>query len=281
MKREIIKIDEELCNGCGNCVPGCPEGALQIIDGKARLVSDLFCDGLGACIGECPVGAIKIEEREAEPYDEYRVMENIIKQGDNTIKAHLKHLKEHNEMDYLKTAMKCLRDNDIDVTDYRKIVHGEEPVAAHGGGCPGSRAVNLQQHKPTETANESAVNRRSELQNWPVQLHLLNPHAPYLKNADLVIAADCVAFAYGNFHQRFLKNKVLTIFCPKLDHSQDQYFEKLANIFENQNIRSISLLNMEVPCCFGLVQVVEQALKRSDKDIPVEKYTISLQGEIL
>jgi ferredoxin len=278
MKREIIKIDEKLCNGCGNCVPGCPEGALQIIDGKARLVSDLFCDGLGACIGECPTGAITIEEREAEAYDEYKVMENIIKQGDNTIKAHIKHLKEHNEMKYLHTAMQCLKDNNIDIEPYKKIIHAEQSKMHLG--CPGSKVIDLKVEKQSINIKDS-IKIGSELQNWPIQLHLLNPNAPYLENADLVIAADCVAFSYRNFHGRFLKNKILTIFCPKLDQTISNYVDKLTHIFEEKNIKSITLVHMEVPCCFGIESVVKQALEKSKKNIIIHKYTISLQGEII
>jgi len=272
MKRDIIKINEEKCTGCGTCVTGCPEGALQVIDGKARLVSDLFCDGLGACIGDCPEGAIEVETREAGPYDEYKVMENIVKAGPNVIKAHLKHLYDHGQEDLLNQAISFLNEKDIEIPDYKE----ESSIPCV---CPGSMAQELSQNK-FESKEKSKI-LTAELRNWPVQLQLLNPNAPYLKNADLLISADCAPFAYANFHQRFLKDKVLIILCPKLDQTIDQYVDKLAQIFEKQDINSISIVHMEVPCCGGIEIIVKRALEKAQKNIIIKDYTISINGEII
>jgi len=271
MKRDIIKIDESKCTGCGGCMLGCPEGALQVIDGKARLISDLFCDGLGACIGECPEDAITIETREAEPYDEKKVMKNIVDAGPNVIKAHLKHLHEHGQKEYLNQAIEYLKDNNIEIPEYE-----EPPMAC---GCPGSAAQDLT-HQRVESREEAKI-FGAELNNWPVQLQLLNPHAPYFKDADLLISADCAPFAYANFHQRFLKDKVLIILCPKLDKVIDQYVDKLAQIFTEHDIKSISIVHMEVPCCSGIEVIVKRALEKAQKNIIIKDYTISIAGEII
>lgn len=276
MKRNIITISEDKCNGCGNCITGCPEGALQIIDGKARLVSDLFCDGLGACIGTCPQDAITIEEREAQPYDEFKVMHNIIKAGPNVIKAHLKHLHDHNETTYFNQALRFLKDNNIDVPEYSEQQHSKTLPC----GCPGSMTKDLRKNKSPDVTTDN-VKLTSELNNWPIQLQLINPGAPYLKNADLLIAADCSPFAYPNFHQRFLKNKILIMFCPKLDKTLDQYIDKLAEIFNTQDIKSITIAHMEVPCCSGIEVVVKKALEKAQKNITIKDYTISINGEII
>ena len=268
MKRKIITIEESKCDGCGACVPGCPEGALRIIDGKARLVSDLFCDGLGACIGNCPRGAITIEEREAEPYDERKVMERIVTQGENTIIAHLNHLKDHGEDKLYRIA--------ADFLSEKGIVVGAEKKAPVHAGCPGS-AMKTINHPRTGEASSGA----SALESWPVQLRLVNPHAPYFDNADLLVAADCAAFAHGNFHDTFLKGKVPVIFCPKLDQDIEGYIEKMANILSSHPIRSITVVRMVVPCCGGTGYVVKEALARSGKDIPVKDVVISLEGNIL
>jgi ferredoxin len=270
MKRDIIRIDDEKCTGCGSCVTGCPEGALLIIDGKARVISDLFCDGLGACVGDCPEGAIEIETREAEAYDEYKVMGNVAKAGPEVIRAHLQHLKGHGQEDLVHKAIDFLKENNIEIPDYE-----EEPFAC---GCPSSTTRDLgrssnQTHKPLMLT--------SELGNWPIQLQLLNPDAPYLKNAELLLAADCAPFAYANFHQRFLKNKVLIIFCPKLDKTIQEYVDKLAEIFQKQDIKSISIVHMEVPCCSGIEIIVGRALEKAQKNILVKDYTISTNGEII
>ena len=278
MKRQIINIDEDKCNGCKLCIPNCPEGALQVIDGKARLVSDLLCDGLGACIGHCPQGAIHIEEREAEEYDEYKTMENIVKAGLNTTKAHLKHLRDHGQKEYLEQAFDYLKQN--------KIANPEaEPKAsvASGGGCPGMKMVDLRQDKQQEEADLSKGNiqLKSELTQWPVQLKLLNFQASYFNDRDLVVAADCVPFTYANFHQKFLKDKALIVFCPKLDQAQEAYVEKMTAILKNNNVKSITIVRMEVPCCSGTAQVVEAAVKNSGKTFIIKEYTISLNGEII
>lgn len=271
MKRDVIRINEEKCNGCGVCVTGCPEGALQVIDGKAHLISDLFCDGLGACIGDCPEGAIEVERREAEPYDESRVMENIAKAGPNVTKAHLKHLHEHGQTKYLEEAINFLKEKDIEVPDYEE----DAPLAC---GCPGSE-MKVPQQKAGIGGSPHILS--AELGNWPVQLQLLNPNAPYLKHADLLIAADCVPFAYANFHQRFLKDKILIILCPKLDHTIDEYVDKLSEIFTSQDIKSITIVHMEVPCCSGVEVIVKRALEKAQKNIIIKDYTISINGEII
>lgn len=272
MKRQIIQIDEDKCNGCGVCIPDCPEGALQMIDGKARLVSDLFCDGLGACIGTCPQGAISTVEREAEAYDERRVMkENIIPKGVNTIKAHLKHLKDHDEKEYYKQAMEILDENGIEVPK-------DETPPPPPGGCPGMMARSFEKNEEADAPAPGTV--PSQIRQWPLELHLLNPEAAYFKNADLLVAADCTAFAYGNFHAEFIKGKALALFCPKLDHSADVYIDKLATIFERNNIKSITVARMEVPCCGGTTMIVEEALQKAGVDIPLEVKIIGIDGSL-
>lgn len=275
VKRKVIKIDQDKCVGCGACIPGCPEGALQMIDGKARLISDLFCDGLGACIGECPVGAIEVEEREAEEYSERKVMENIVLQGENTIRAHLDHLKSHGEMKLFDQAMEILKEKGIEI---RVETPENKPSSPCGsGGCPGSRMMDMKK-EPSVTAPHSGQD--SELQNWPVQLKLLNPSAPYLRDADLLVCADCVPFAYPDFHGRFLKGKVVVTLCPKLDPYIQEYLQKLVHILENMNLKSITVLHMEVPCC-SILSLVEQAVRASGKNVVIREYTISIKGEVI
>ncbi len=286
MLREIITIDEDLCTGCGDCVPGCPEGALQIIDGKARLVSDLMCDGLGACVGECPTGAMKVIKREAEAYDEKKVMANIVKQGPNTIKAHLLHLKEHGEQGYLSDAVTYLLDHGFDIPDLdapRPVVQVQPhhaPAHAHhhgGGGCPGSRTLDF---STAPAAAQSGPDTPSALRQWPVQLALLNPQAPYFQGCDLVVAADCVAFSMGSFHNRFLAGRSLAIFCPKLDTMQDVYLDKLTTLFRTMSVKSVTVVKMEVPCCGGTRHLVERALQLAGVNLKIQDYTISLQGQL-
>lgn len=287
MERDIITIDEDKCNGCGQCVPGCPEGALQIIEGKVRLVSDLFCDGLGACIGNCPKDAIKIERREAEPYDENMAMENISKGGEKVIQAHLKHLKDHSQKEYLDQAIKYLEQKNLFIPDF------EEKTKCN---CPStmSKAINRE-------TNSHVVDVSPQLSNWPIQLMLMNPDAPYLDNADLLISADCAPFSYPNFHNKFLKDKILIMFCPKLDKTIDVYVDKLSYIFANKNIQSITIVHMEVPCCSGIEIIVKRALEKAQgvnegvndsvfakesalkakRVITIKDYTISISGEII
>lgn len=275
MKRKIIEIDETICNGCGDCIPNCPEGALQIIDGKARLISDLFCDGLGACIGECPLGAIKTVEREAEAYDEKTVMlKNIIPKGENTIKAHLTHLRDHKETKLLQIAIETLKSSGINAPN---LMGG---CASSGGGCPGTLAKMLSP-KPKAQAEQVRGTVPSELRQWPVQLHLINPMAAYFDNADLLISADCVPYAFGDFHRHYLKDKIVITFCPKLDNSMDVYVEKLTELFKQKHINSVTIVRMEVPCCGGTEMVIRKALEASGKELDVKVDVISLNGEII
>jgi len=284
-KREIITIDEEKCNGCGSCVPGCPEGALQIIDDKARLISDLFCDGLGACMGDCPEDAISIIEREAEPYDEVRVMENIVKQGENTIKAHLEHLKNHGETGFLKQATDYLEENGFE-NPLEKEVEADQAAGAEANedklpcGCPDSKVMDLRDDDRTGTdSGDTGVKQKTELRQWPVQIHLVPVNAPYFDNADLLIAADCVPFAHANFHRDLLKGKILLVGCPKLDDA-GFYKDKITEILKENNIKSVTIAHMEVPCCFGLVKLVNDALADAGKDIPLDDIMIKVNGEI-
>lgn len=275
MKRRIIKIDDEKCTGCGNCIPDCPEGALQLIDGKARLISDLFCDGLGACIGSCPEGAISVEEREAEPYDEKKVMKNIVKAGANTIKAHLKHLDDHGEIDYLNQAAEYLKDNGIDIPEYK------ENSACESGFCPGSKMIDMRGAPMDESNMGRNIKMSSRLRQWPVQLALVNPHAPYFNDVDLLIAADCVPFVSANFHSEFLLGKSLVVFCPKLDGDIERYIEKLSIIIRDNDVKSITTVRMQVPCCGGTTMIAKKAIEKSGKQIEIKEHIMSLQGELL
>ena len=308
MKRTIIKIDEDLCNGCEACVQGCHEGALQMIDGKARMISELYCDGLGACIGDCPVGAITLEEREALPYDEIATIERMIEKGERTIIAHLKHLKDHGEIAFLKQGVNYLRENNINI-DFAQV-HNHVPknagcattnaaptvaapstlAAQHngGGGCPGSREMSFAAAKPATpsfkmapTAQATNGNGASELRQWPVQLHLLNPEAGYFRNADLVLAADCVPFSFPDFHARFLAGKTLAIACPKLDSNKEAYVEKLKAMINRSNINTMQVVIMEVPCCGGLLSLAKKAVDVANRKIPLKLSVISVRGEVL
>ena len=295
MIREIVNIDEELCNGCGDCVPNCHEGALQIIDGKARLVSDLMCDGLGACIGHCPLDAITIEKREAEPYDEKKVMAIMVEKGKNTVRAHLKHLLDHNETEFYNEAMEYLVDHEEElnfklneVENLRKTapknhepaaVLSSEPLAC---GCPGSAERSFQPAGVVGQPDDSVpADSPSQLSQWPVQMHLINPAASFFKGADVVLAADCVAYALGNFHQKYLKGKSLAIACPKLDQGPEIYIEKIRRLIDESKINTLHLMIMEVPCCGGLRQVVKLAQDRAERKVPVKQTVVSAEGTIV
>ena len=239
--RKIVKIDEEKCTGCGLCIPNCAEGALKIVDGKAKLITDKFCDGLGACLGHCPEDAITVIEREAEEFDEKAVEVFLHKQKEVEPQPEPK----------------------------------PQPVFT---GCPSSMAMHF---KVSESGAESVSTKPavSQLTQWPVQLKLVPINAPYFQDADLLIAADCVPFAYANFHQDFLKGKAVVVGCPKLDDIQF-YKEKLTEIFKTNSIKSITVPYMEVPCCFGLVKVTEDAIAASGKNIPFKKIKVGIRGDI-
>ncbi|MHB1130769.1 MAG: ATP-binding protein [Chloroflexota bacterium] len=249
MKRLMVKIDEDLCNGCGQCVPNCVEGALRIVDGKARLMSDALCDGLGACLGECPQGALTIEERVAVPFDE------------EAAKAHM-----------AAQAQKA-RENVVPAQVESMGAH-----AAPAGGCPGSRMRTIERPQSIPAAAAPALS--SELVNWPVQLTLMPLRAPYLQGAELLLSADCVPFAYPNFHRDLLAGRVVAIACPKLDDAQF-YVEKLATILRDNDLRAITIAHMEVPCCFGLGRIVHEAMVRAGKDLPVRDITVKISGELV
>jgi len=282
MKRKIISIDENRCTGCGKCIPDCPEGALQLIDGKARLVSDLFCDGLGACIGTCPEGAISVVEREAGAYDEKAVMETIVRQGEPVIRAHLEHLAGHGQAELYHQAINYLEEHSLAIPDHKtadctpKQSEHRHPDFA---GCPGTAARSIVRGTRTSPQQPSGTTS-SELRQWPVQLKLLNQSAPYFENADLLVSADCVPFACAGFHQEILKGKILIIFCPKLDTDIDGYITKLADLLSIHTIKSITVAHMEVPCCSGVRYVVDQAMEKAGKKVPVKDYTITISGEI-
>jgi NAD-dependent dihydropyrimidine dehydrogenase PreA subunit len=300
MKREIIRIDDEKCNGCGVCIPNCHEGALKVIDGKAVLVSDLMCDGLGACIGHCPEGALTIEEREAETYDEIAVIRDMIGKGKNVITAHLKHLKEHGETEYLKQGVGYLMENkdklNFNIMEVTSEVHNTpmgnnadkgtqqfKPIVTpvmhgHGGGCPGSQARDFAKSNTSVSDNNDIP---SALTQWPVQMHLINPMASSFSGSDLLVAADCVAFSLGNFHSRFLQGKKLAIACPKLDSNKEIYLEKMIRLIDDAKVNTISVMIMEVPCCGGLLQLVMNAAKQANRKVPVKAITVGIQGEIL
>jgi Pyruvate/2-oxoacid:ferredoxin oxidoreductase delta subunit len=255
--RKIVSIDESRCDGCGLCIPNCAEGALAIIDGKARLVKDLYCDGLGACLGHCPQDAITIIEREADEFDEEAVEEMLQAQG-KTLK-HSHQAPKHEEQKH----------------EAQPQVHEHHHA---GGGCPGSRMRMLQRKEVEDNGSEVKVS--SKLRQWPVQLMLVPAAAPYFKKADLLITADCVPFAYANYHNDFLKGKAVVVGCPKLDDTA-YYAEKLGDIIRINDLESITVLRMEVPCCGGIAQAAKMGRDKSGVNIPIKVVTISLEGEVL
>ncbi len=287
MIREIVKIDEELCNGCGDCVPNCHEGALQIIDGKARLISELMCDGLGACLGHCPEGAITIEKREADEYDEVVVISQMIKSGKATVFAHLKHLQEHGETGFLNEALTYIKANrdemPFKISEVHELLHGEKEHKHEnegpGCGCAGSapQSFNVAGMKMAAPVGEVP----SELTQWPVQMHLINPAASYFNGADLLVAADCAAFSYGNFHNDFIKGRKLVIACPKLDQGKDIYIQKLTRLIDEARVNTITTVIMEVPCCGGLSQMVQLATQTASRKVPVKEVVVSIRGEVI
>ncbi|MHC1761519.1 MAG: ATP-binding protein [Negativicutes bacterium] len=252
MKRNIIRIDEEKCNGCGQCVIGCAEGAIQLVNGKAKLVSEVYCDGLGACLGECPVGALTIEEREAPEYDQTEVDKHLNNIGRDP------HASPHPPVSTPPSFQGCPG------SMAQSMNHGQKPMMP--AACPGSA--------PSSPATPSALG------NWPVQLSLLPVNAPYLERASLLMAADCTAFAFPDFHRRFMKGKIAVIGCPKLDDA-GFYREKLANIIQANDIEFIHVVYMEVPCCGGLVRLVQGAVADSGHKVPVKLTKIGIGGEIL
>lgn len=275
MIRKIIEIDEEKCNGCGICVTACNEGAIQIIDGKARLINEIFCDGLGACIGECPEDAIKVVEREAAPYDEIKVIEKILASGsENFLIAHLKHLKEHNEVIYLNQAMEYLKEKGIEID-----LENSKPAHAMACGCPGSMAREIKR----QVVEEETVSSRqtSYLEQWPVQLHLVNPIASFFNGRQLVIMSTCGPIVNANVHQDYIKNRSVVVACPKLDRT-DPYIPKLAAIFANNDIPKIIVVRIEVPCCGGLSYIAVEAARLSGKqNLTIEEHTLSIEGELI
>ncbi len=231
--RNIVKIDEEKCDGCGLCVDACAEGAIKIVDGKAKLVSEIYCDGLGVCIGQCPQDAITIEKREADEFDEQATKEYLAKEKATQPQA-----------DFV---------------------------------CPGMMTQKLREKADTDKSDTAEV--LSQLSHWPVQLKLVSPNAPYFANADLLLVADCVPFAMGDFHNKFLKDRSIVVGCPKLDNSEF-YIEKLAAILKANKLKSLTVVHMEVPCCFGLTHIARKAITSSGVKMPFEDVTIDLQGNV-
>jgi len=233
MLRKIVKIDEEKCTGCGDCATACAEGAIEMVDGKARLVSDTYCDGLGACLGTCPADAITIEEREAKPFDEEATEKRIA------------------------------------------AAVSEKPLPC---GCPGSMSYEIKR-EPASESEASAVAAQSELTHWPVQLALVPPDAPYFREADLLLVADCVPFALAGFHGRFLRGRPVVVGCPKLD-DPEAHTRKLAEVLSHSTIQSLTVVYMEVPCCSALTRIAESAIAASGKEIPLREVTVTIDGKV-
>ncbi|MDD5627428.1 MAG: 4Fe-4S binding protein [Elusimicrobia bacterium] len=238
MKRKIIRIDESKCDGCGLCASACAEGAIRIVDGKARLVSETYCDGLGACLGECPRGALTVEEREALVFDE------------EAVKEHMK----------------------------KEQPAGHSHAAPHGG-CPSVRMMDFGAAQPAPAGSSAPA--QSALSHWPVQLHLISPGAPYFQNADIVLSADCVAYALGGFHENYLKGRKLSIACPKLDSGQEEYEGKVRSLIDDAKINTLTVMIMQVPCCSGLLAMAKRAAQSAKRKVPVKAVVVGLKGEVL
>lgn len=276
MKRNIVKIDKEKCNGCGLCVNACHEGALQIIDGKAELVSESYCDGLGNCLPQCPTGAIEIEERETSAFDE------------EAVKKHMEHTAKANNAGH--PVNHVIQSTELPYVANQAQGHTEKLAC----GCPGTHARSIERKTSIQHSNNGMDYRgaqiaaqdikgmqsaESQLRQWPCQIKLVPVNAPYFNNAHLLVAADCTAYAYANFHQDFMKNKITIIGCPKLD--EPNYADKISEILKRNEIKSITVLRMEVPCCGGIVHAVKTALLNSGKMIPWSVVTISTDGELI
>ena len=252
-KRPMVHIDEDLCTGCGDCVPSCAEGAIQIIDGKAKLMADNLCDGLGACLGDCPEGAITVIEREADDFDE------------KAVEAHLSGLQTGSgKAPAEKPAAPTAR------------------AGMPAGGCPGARMFSFDDPPATPAAAPAkGVGAPSALRQWPVQLHLVSPTAPYFEGADVLLAADCTAFAMGDFHGKHLQGRALAVACPKLDHDQEVYLQKLVAMIDQSKINTLIVMVMEVPCCAGLVQLAAQAVSGAGRKVPLKKITVGVRGDVI
>lgn len=331
--RTVIEIDEDLCDGCGQCATGCHEGALRIIDGKARLVGESLCDGLGACIGECPRGALQTVQRDVEEYDERRVIEHILPKGMATVAAHLDHLQHHGQDTWYNQAVAVLTEKGLAVPTLAKAAEsapstvkaaamatdcgcgssaGTGPAAGarfgslrqvpgsqstpriveNGmtGGCPGSAARTFGATAGGQTPGKPAGGQTpagaagaaggmaSKLDHWPIQLHLANPRAPHFNGADVLIAADCTAFACGAFHQTLLAGRKLVIACPKLDTGKEIYVDKIRALINDSKIASLTLAIMEVPCCSGLKRLVDEAAAGASRTIPISTVVVGIEG---
>jgi len=241
--REIVRIDEDRCDGCGLCVPNCAEGAIRVVNGKARLVADNLCDGLGNCLGTCPNDAITIEERPADEFDT------------QAVSVHVK-------------------------AETRRHEHAHAPASGEGLSCPGSSLRKLSPRTGAQGPAQDAPSRASSLGQWPVQLALLPAGGDIWRDADVLFAADCVAFAMGDFHGRLLAGKTVAVACPKLD-DVGAYIDKLTSVFSSCDVRSVTVAHMEVPCCFGMMHVVTEAMTRAGKDIPLREVTVSVKGAII
>ena len=245
--RKIIKIDEDLCTGCGNCIVDCAEAALEIVEGKAKVVNDLFCDGLGACIQGCPTGALEIIEREAAEFNE------------EAVEKRLESLKSKEE---------------VELEQVKQIVAEH----SHQCGCPSSQTMVFDE---PEVQNEATGKISSTLRQWPVQMHLINPNAPYYQGADVLISADCVAYSYGDFHREFLKSKSIAIACPKLDQGKEVYIEKIKSLIDDAKINTLTVAIMEVPCCSGLLAIAQEGAKRATRKVPIKYVVIGTRGDLL
>ncbi len=235
--RKIIEIDEDLCTGCGECVPDCAEGSLEIIDGKAKLVADKLCDGLGACLKSCPTGALTIIERPADAFDEEAVEKFLAEKK-------------------------------------------KKETAPIGGGCPSAQIQMHGESSPCQSANQPIMQRDNALTHWPIQIRLIPASAPFLENADILVAADCAAAAYANFHQEFLQGKVVMMGCPKFDDAE-MYVDRFAEILEKRTIKSLTILIMEVPCCSSMLAIIKQARDRARSSVEVHQVVVSVQGNII
>ena len=257
-KRKIIEIDRALCNGCGECTTACAEGALELdAEGKAVLVRELYCDGMGACLDVCPTGALRIIERESESYDAQAAYGHVLKTKgkDAAAKVH---------------GVGAAHNN----------AGGPTPGPRKFSACPGSAACEIPVAAEGRAANERNVSATSQLSQWPIQLHLVSPFAPYFQNADLLVAADCTAFALGGFHQDLLKGKKLAIACPKLDETEG-YVEKLAEIIRQNNLKSLTVAVMTVPCCAGLFRLVQRAVETAGVDVPLRRVVVGIEGQVV